>query len=167
MKEKKQPIQNIPRNRNADAAEENQLNEQAPTCSSSAAMVPPSTSTPRNISAAKSKQIARHTSPETILNTFNSKDLTPEDWNRMADQVLERGVQRAAEDILKPKDDTREADDSNNPPGFSDESEEGETYVRRSGRSKRGSSRYGDTIKHSVKFISSQNDLMDIYKAAL
>ena len=141
MNEKKQPIQNIPRN--ADAAEENQKNLQAPACLSSAAMVPPSTSTPRNISVAKPKEISRHTSPETILNTFNSKDLTPEDWNRMADPVLERGVQRVAEDILKPKDDTRENDDSNNQPGFSDESEEGETSVRRSGRSKRGSSRYG------------------------
>ena len=85
----------------------------------------------------------------------------------MADQVLERGVQRATEDILKPKDDTREDDNSNNPPGFSDESEEGKTSVGRSGRSKRGPIRYGDPIKQSVKFISSQNNLLDLIKAAL
>ena len=85
----------------------------------------------------------------------------------MADQVLERGVQRAAEDILKPKDATGEDEDSNNPPGFSDESEEVETSVRRKGRSKKGPSRYGDPVKHSVKLISSQNDILDLNRAAL
>ena len=85
----------------------------------------------------------------------------------MADQVLERGVQRAAEDILTFTDATVDEDDYINPPGISDESGEGETSVRRSGRSKKGPSRYGDPIKHSVKLISSQNDIMDLNKAAL
>ena len=153
-KAKTQPIQKTARSKSAaTAAEENQS---SPVCSSSSAVVPPSTSTPQNNTTAKPKEISRHSSPETILETFNSKDLTPADWNRMADQVLDRGVQRAAEEILKPKDATGEDEDSNNPPGFSDESEEGETSVRRSGRSKKGPSRYGDPITHSVKLISSQ-----------
>ena len=154
-KDKKQTIQKTSRKRNADAAEENQP---APACSSSSAVVPPPTSTPQNNTSLKPKEISRHTSPETILDTFNSKELTPADWNIMADQKLERGVQRAAEDILKPRDATGEDDD---------ESEEGETSVRRSGRSKKGPSRYGDPIKHSVKLISSQNDILDLNKAAL
>ena len=113
-------------------------------------MVPQSTSTPHSNTTVKPKEISRNTSSETILDTFNSKDLTPADWNRMADQVLERGVQRAAADILNSKETTGEDEDSNNPPDFSDESEEGETSVRRSGRTKKGPSRYGDPIKHSV-----------------
>ena len=153
-----------PLGKNADTAEESQ---QALACSSSSAVVPPSTSTPQKNTAIKPKEISRHTSPQTILDTFKSKDLTPADWNRMADQVLERGVQRAAEDILTSTDATVDEDDYINPPGFSDESGEGETSVRRSGRSKKGANRYGDPIKHSVKFISSQNDIMDLNKAAL
>ena len=85
----------------------------------------------------------------------------------MADQLLERGVQRAAADILISKETTGEDEDSNNQPDFSDESEEGETSVRRSGRTKKGPSRYGDPIKHSVKSVSYQNDLLDLNQAAL
>ena len=129
-------------------------------------MVPQSTSTPHSNTTVKPKEISRNTSSETILDTFNSKDLTPADWNRMADQVLERGVQRAAADILNSKETTGEDEDSNNPPVFSDESEEGETSVRRSGRTKKGPSRYGDPIKHSVKSISYQNDLLDLNQPA-
>ena len=85
----------------------------------------------------------------------------------MADQVLERGVQRTAADILHSKVNAGEDEDSNNPPGFSDESEEEGTSVRKSRRSKKGPSRYGDPIKHSVKSISYHNDLLDLNQAAL
>ena len=81
--------------------------------------------------------------------------------------MLERGVQRTAVDLLHSKETAGDDEDSNNPPGFSDESEEGETSVRRSGRSKKGPSRYGDPIKHSVKPISYHNDLLDLNQAAL
>ena len=70
------------------------------------------------------------------MDTFNTKDLTAADWNRLADQVLEIGVQRTAADILNLKQ-TAGDEDYNNPPGFSGESEEGEMSVRRSGRSKK------------------------------
>ena len=81
--------------------------------------------------------------------------------------MLEGGVQRTAADILNSKETAGDDEDFNNPPGFSDESEEGETSVRRSGRSKKGPSRYGDPIKHSVKSISFQSDLLDLNQAAL
>ena len=158
-KDKKQPTQETSRNKNAEAAEENQ---EALACSSSSAVLPLSTSTPQKITAIKPKEISRHMSPETLLDT-----LIAADRNRMVDQVLERGVQQTAEDILTSRDATGKDDDSINSPGFSDELGEEETSVRRSGRSKKGPSRYGDPIKQSVKLISSQNDILDLYKAAL
>ena len=85
----------------------------------------------------------------------------------MADQLLERGVQRTAADILHSKENAGDDEESNNPPGFSDESEEEETSVRKSGRSKKGPSRYGDPIKHSVKSKSYHNDLLDLNQAEL
>ena len=81
--------------------------------------------------------------------------------------MLERGVQRTAADILHSKENAGEEEESNNPPGFSDESEVEETSVRKSGRSKKGPSRYGNPIKHSVKSISYHNDLLDLNQAAL
>ena len=84
-----------------------------------------------------------------------------------ASQVLERGVQRAAEEILTSRDTTVDDIDYINPPGFSDESGEGETSVRRSRRATKGPSRYGDPIKNSVKLIFSQDDIMDLNKAVL
>ena len=67
----------------------------------------------------------------------------------MADFVLKRGEQRAAEEILTSRDAAVDENDHINPPWFSDESREGETSVRRSGRTTKGPSRYGDPIKHS------------------
>ena len=81
--------------------------------------------------------------------------------------MLERGVQRTAADILHSKENAEEGEDSNNPPGFSDESEVEETSVRKSGRSKKGPIRYGNPIKHSVRSISYHNDLLDLNQAAL
>ena len=81
--------------------------------------------------------------------------------------MLERGVQRTAADILQSKEDVEVEEESNNPPGISDESEVEETSVRKSGRSKKGPTRYGSPIKHSVKSISYHNDLLDLNQAAL
>ena len=46
----------------------------------------PSTSTPRE-SSNESKDITRHTPDDKILETFQSRDLTTKDWNKLADQV--------------------------------------------------------------------------------
>ena len=84
----------------------------------------PITSTP-NESSNESKDITRHTSDDKIMETFQSRDLTTKDWNKLADQVLTRGVQKAAEEILKSSN-AEEEFHINAPPGFSDESGDGE-----------------------------------------
>ena len=153
-----------PKNKSASAADETQ---QPQACSSSSALVSKSTSTPHSSTTGKTKEISRNTSTKTIMDTFNSNDLTPEDWNRLADQVLERGVQRTAADRLHSKETEGDEEHSINPPGFSDVSEEEGTSVRTSGRSKKGPSRYSDPIKQSEKPISYYNDLLDLNQAAL
>ena len=148
----------------APEVQEPQAEDQA--CSSNTRDVPNSTSNTHGNTRNK-KEISRNTSPETILDTFNSKDLSANDWNRLADQVLERGVQRTAAEILQSKEDVDVEDESMNPPGFSDESEVEDTSVRKSGRAKKGPTRYGNPIKHSVKAIEDQNDLLNLNRAAL
>ena len=127
----------------------------------------PSTSTPKKTND-DSKDITRDTPAETILETFQSRDLTSTNWNKLADQVLARGVQKAAEDILKSTE--RENDfNINAPPGFSDELGDSDATVRRSERTtkNKGPSRYENPYKHSVKLVSSNQDLIDLNKAAL
>ena len=89
----------------------------------------PSTCTPKE-SSKESKDITRHTPDAKILETFQSRDLTTNDWNKLADQVLTRGVQKTAEEILKSSN-TEEELSINAPPGFLDESGDSEAPVRR------------------------------------
>ena len=152
----------------ATAAEVQEPQAEDQACSSKTRDVPNSGDVPNtHCKTRNKKEISRNTSPETILDTFNSKDLSANDRNRLADQVLERGVQRTAAEILQSKEDADVEDESMNPPGFSDESEVEETSVRKSGRAKKGPTRYGNPIKHSVKAISYENDLLDLNRAAL
>ena len=127
-----------------------------------------STSTPRKEMRDKSKEITQNSSAEKILETFQSRDLATEDWNLLADQVLTRGVQKEAETILKNAD-TSGDEGSNAPPGFSDESGETEVPVRRSGRQtkNKGPIRFGNPVKHSIKLITTDQDITDLNKAAL
>ena len=71
------------KNKCAAAADEGQQPQAC--CSSNSAVVPKSTSTPHSTKTVKTKEISRNTSPETNLDTFNSKNLTAADWNRLAD----------------------------------------------------------------------------------
>ena len=84
-----------------------------------------------------------------------------------ADQVLTRGVQKSAEDILTSK----EAEVEDTPSGFSDESgqEDGLIAVRRRGRPNKNQTpkRYIDPVTHSIKLICSEEDIIDLNKAAL
>ena len=135
--------------------------------SSTAEAFSPSTSTPKKTNE-ESKVITRNTPADKILETFQSRDLNTNKWNKLADQVLARWVQRAAEDILKSTD--RESEFSKNaPPGFLDESGDSDATVRRSERTtkNKGPSRYGLRYKHSVKLVSSNQDLIDLNRAAL
>ena len=83
----------------------------------------------------ESKRITLQTNEKEILDTFQKKDMMPDEWDGITEQVLTRGVQKEAEQIL-----TQQAGPSNTcpPPDFSDESDEEEeaTTVRRSNRGK-------------------------------
>ena len=81
---------------------------------------------------------------------------------------MTRGVDKEAESILKI---TVVSDDeqSNVPQGFSDESNETEIPVRSSGRPTKNKDpvRFGNPVKHSVKLITTDQDVTDLNKAAL
>ena len=116
----------------------------------------------------ESKRITRQTNKKEILDTFQNKNMTPDEWDDLTEQVLNTGVQKEADQIL-----TQQAGPINTcpPPGFSDESdkEEGATTVRRSNRQTKnqGPKRYGSPVSHSVKLISCKDDITDLYLAAL
>ena len=112
---KKQTCQEARRQKPAATAlETNQPNTKDKGLSSSTAeAVIPSTSTLKKTND-DSKDITRDTPAEKILERFQSRDLTSNEWNKLADQVLTRGVQKAAEDILKSTD--REGDCNINAP---------------------------------------------------
>ena len=115
-----------------------------------------------------SKRITRQTNEKEILATLQNKDMTPDEWVDITEQILTRGVQKEAEQIL-----TQQAGpiDTCPPPGFSDESdkEEDATTVRRSNRQTKnqGPKRYGSPVSHSVKLIDCQDDITDLNLAAL
>ena len=76
-----QPV--ILQNKNAaTAAEAQEPLAETQAGSSNPGGVQKSTSTPHS-STRNKKDISRNTSPETILDTFNSKDLSAADWNRL------------------------------------------------------------------------------------
>ena len=56
-------------------------------------------STPKSKQQTKLKCIDSQTPPEDILDTFQNRNLAPSDWEKFADQLLKRGVQRVADDI--------------------------------------------------------------------
>ena len=76
-------------------------------------------------------------------------------------------MQKSAEDILT----SRKAEVEDTPPGFSDESgqEDGPIAVRRRGRPNKnqGPKRYVDSVTHSIKLFCSEEDIIDLNKAAL
>ena len=80
--------------------------------------------------------------------------MTPVEWEELAEQVMTRGVQKEAQQILTAKADTVV---EFSPPGFSDNSdqEEKQTVVRRSGRQTKNQEwkRYESAVSHSVKLM--------------
>ena len=114
-------------------------------------------STPKSKQRRNMKCIDSQTSPEDILDTFQNRHLAPSDWEKFADQLLKRGVQRVADDIRGNPQQISEKDTIFEPPqGFSDESSAEESSVRRSSRQTKNKEpkRFGDPIKHSIKKIS-------------
>ena len=117
--------------------------------------------TPKSKQRTKLKCIDFQTPPEDILDTFQNRNLAPSDWEKFADQLLKRGIQRVADDIRGNPQQTSEKDTIFEPPQrFSDESRAEESSVRRSsGQTKnKEPKRFGDPIKHSIKEISEISD---------
>ena len=104
---KKQTCQESSRKKAATTAQNNEKDKGS--LASTADIFIPSTSTPEK-SNEESKEIARNTPADKKLETFQSRDITTKEWNKLADQVLRRGVQKAAEDILKSTDREGEID---------------------------------------------------------
>ena len=119
------------------------------------------------------KRITRDTSPSSILNAFQKQDMGDEEWQSLADQVLTRGLQRTADEIIRSRTDnqTETAGEHGSPSGISDDSvvdEQGSASVRRSKRTTKnqGPKRLGSPVKHSVKYISADEEA-DINEMAL
>ena len=135
--------------------------------SSSAKAYTLNTSTPRKEMKDRSKEITRNSSAEKILETFQSRDLVTEDWNLLADQVLTRGVQKSAETILKNAD-TR-GDEGTTRIQVSQTNQARARYLLDAARDRqknKGPSRFGNPVKHSVKIITTEQDITDLNKAA-
>ena len=117
-------------------------------------------STPNTKQKTKLKFIDSQTCPEDILDTFQNKNLAPAEWEKFADQLLKRGVQRVADDLKGNVQPVSERDTAFEPPqGVSDDSSAEESGVRR--RSSRQTKikepkRFGDPIKHSIKEVSEE-----------
>ena len=108
-----------------------------------------------NTQAKSSKQrITRDTSPSSILNAFQNHDIVPEEWQSLADQVLTRGLQRTAEEIVESRAENQAETTGAHcsPSGISDDSivdEQTGTSVRRSKRATKnqGLKRLGSPVK--------------------
>ena len=129
-----------------------------------------SSSTPKTKQRPKLKGIDAHTPLEDIVETFHNRNLAPSDWEKYADQLLKRGVQRVADELRENPQKGSELDTNFEPPqGFSDESSAEESGVRRSSRQTKNKEpkRFGDSIKHSIKEISENLTGRGLLKEAL
>ena len=129
-----------------------------------------SSSTPKTKQRPKLKGIDAHTPLEDIVETFHNRNLAPSDWEKYADQLLKRGVQRVADELRENPQKGSELDTNFEPPqGFSDESSAEESGVRRSSRQTKNKEpkRFGDPIKHSIKEISENLTGRSLLKEAL
>ena len=103
------------------------------------------------------KCIDSQTPPEDIIDTFQNRNSAPSDWEKYADQLLKRGVQRVADDIRGNPQQILEKNTTFEPPqGFSVESSAEESSITRSSRQTKNKEpkRFGDPIKYSNKEIS-------------
>ena len=122
----------------------------------------------------KLQEINRQTSPEAILEAFRNQDMTTDDWEKMANQVLMRAIQKTAEVIQKIREEEANNDSQQDTaPGFSDESgrdeHQGTIQLRQSSRhpKNQGPKRYAEPVKHSVRLICSEDEITELNMAAL
>ena len=123
----------------------------------------PSSSNPK--AKHSKKRITRDTSPSSILNAFQNQDMGAEEWQSLADQVWTRGLQKTAEEIIKSRTEnqTETTGKHGSPSGILDDSivdEQVGTSVRCSKRATKnqGPKRLGSPVKHSVKYISADEE---------
>ena len=129
-----------------------------------------SSSTPKAKQRPKLKCIDSHTPLEDIVDKFHNRNLAPSEWEKYADQLLKRGVQRVADELRENPQQSSELDTNFEPPkGFSDESSTEESGIRRSSRQTKNKEpkRFGDPIKHSIKEISENLTGVGLLKEAL
>ena len=89
-----------------------------------------------------------------ILDTFQSRDLAPGEWDILADQVLKRGIQKVADELRVVNQSVGERDEQFDPPtGASDYSSMEDTGVRSSSwqTKSKESQLFGDPFKHSIR----------------
>ena len=69
------------------------------------------------------KRITRDTSPSSILNAFQKQDMGDEEWQSLADQVLTRGLQRTADELIRSRTEnqTETTGEHGSPSGISDD----------------------------------------------
>ena len=111
------------------------------------------------------KRITRDTSPSSILNAFQKQDMGDEEQQSLADQVLTRGLQRTADEIIKSRKEnqTETTGEHGSPSGISDDSvvdDQGSASVRRSKRTMKnqGPKRLGSPVNYSDKYISADKE---------
>ena len=119
------------------------------------------------------KRITRDSSPNSILNAFQKQDMGDEEWQSLADQVLTRDLQKTADEMIKSRTEnqTETTGEHGSPSGISNDSvvdDQGSASVRRSKRTTKnqGPKRLGSPVKHSVKYISADEEA-DINEMAL
>ena len=75
------------------------------------------------------------TKPKHILDTFQNCDLSPAEWEKLADQVLKRGDQKVADEVRGRNQPASKKDKKFDlPKGASDDSIMEDTGVRRSSK---------------------------------
>ena len=75
------------------------------------------------------------TKPKHILDIFQNCDLSPAEWENLADQVLKRGDQKVADEVRGRNQPASKKDEKSDPPkGASDDSIMEDTGVRRSSK---------------------------------
>ena len=115
-----------------------------------------SSSTPKAKQRPKLKCIDSHTPLEDIVDTFHNRNLAPSEWEKYADQLLKRGVQRVANELRENPQQSSELDTNFEPPqGFSDESSMEESGIRRSSRQTK--KQRTQTIRRSDKAFNQRN----------
>ena len=127
-------------------------------------------SNPKTKQEAKLKTIDSQKRPKGLIDTFQNRNLATAERENLADQLLNRGVQKVADDLRGNVQPASERYAIFEPPqGVSDDSSAEESGVRRSSRQTKSKEpkRFRDPVKHSTKEVSEELSGGALLKAAL